>query len=305
MLSCFVRRLFSSCSRQHRLAAVRRRAHRPLFVESLEARAVMSATTWGPSPQVAGQSAPQPAVPTFADKALSATIQYDASVRLVWSDVRNATRLSIDVQTSDNRWRPIVDNLNPSQRAFTFVDGEPGRSYTFRVTAYDNTGHTASTNSKTLTVPKVSELAKQNSATIDALDVAHNWLRNKKTNETYCNVFVSVATAQLGAPIPQKLANDQQGWLLGQVAVGHWRELSARDAQLAANRGAVVVASWKNPVDHGHIAMVRPDADTFDSSRGPLVAQAGWTNMNRVYVGNANSFGSHLGEVRYFAFVRN
>ncbi len=112
-----------------------------------------------------------------------------------------------------------------------------------------------------------------------------------KPTDTWCNKFVALVTAKLGAPIPfgkwGTLANDQIEWL--DAGNDGWYQLpSAQAAQDAALEGKVAVATWFNlSGGPGHIALVLPVP-------GPSVriAQAGATNFNDGSV--SNGFGSKL-----------
>ena len=62
-----------------------------------------------------------------------------------------------------------------------------------------------------------------------------------KDGKTYCNVFATLATAELGSKVPQQLANHQQEWLLKEGKDEGWQEVSAEEAQKLANQGRFVV----------------------------------------------------------------
>ncbi|MBS1151852.1 MAG: Muramidase (flagellum-specific) [Myxococcaceae bacterium] len=115
----------------------------------------------------------------------------------------------------------------------------------------------------------------------------------RRDGNTYCNIFVWDVTKAMGAEIPHWVngreldANSCNSWLRSQGAAHGWKQLSASEAQAAANRGQPAVASWNNPVGIGHIAMVRPG--TINDS-GPASAQAGGHNFNFGHI--ANGFGS-------------
>jgi len=121
-----------------------------------------------------------------------------------------------------------------------------------------------------------------------------------KVKITKCNYFVVDVTRKLGAPIPGGLlANEIQDWLNDKK--NGWKSLSAAEAQRRADAGYPVVASWRNPRGHGHIAMVRPDTNPYDDQEGPTIAQAGRDNSNSTSV--ADGFGSQrLNQVQYFYF---
>ena len=76
-------------------------------------------------------------------------------------------------------------------------------------------------------------------------------------------------------------------WLLHEGRTEGWRQMSAEEAQRLANRGVVVVASFKNDDEHfhgghGHIAIIRPStkSDAQVAKEGPQITQAGGHNYN-------------------------
>ena len=78
------------------------------------------------------------------------------------------------------------------------------------------------------------------------------------------------------------------GWPRKAPARG-WRKLAdAREAQAAANRGLLVVASYHNHHDDrpGHIAIVRPGNKTPEqiAAEGPDVIQAGSVNATSISI---------------------
>ena len=82
------------------------------------------------------------------------------------------------------------------------------------------------------------------------------------------------------------LANAQQRWLLDRGRQEGWKEVRAwQEAQRLANRGAVVVASYRNPNSRkpGHVALVRPSSKDKEAvaSEGPDVIWAGRQNHNQ------------------------
>jgi hypothetical protein len=103
---------------------------------------------------------------------------------------------------------------------------------------------------------------------------------------TYCNQFVIRACSDLGVALPNTSANGLADYFVspnGRAA--GWTEVTSADAQRLANRGWVVVSSWKNTTVpdasgtyHGHMQMVRASG-TRDVAvvlvRGPEAAQAG------------------------------
>ncbi|MBK9082579.1 MAG: hypothetical protein IPL88_11140 [Rhizobiales bacterium] len=111
---------------------------------------------------------------------------------------------------------------------------------------------------------------------------------------THCSAFVAAAALRLGVYIlrpPEHgqtlLANAQADWLAGEGATQGWTPVpTAAQAQALANRGTLVVASYKNrrPERAGHIAIVRPSdkSDAALAEEGPQVAQAGTVNAASV-----------------------
>lgn len=74
---------------------------------------------------------------------------------------------------------------------------------------------------------------------------------------------------------------------------------AGRLAQEWANEGKPVVAVFYNPGGIGHVAMVIPSDEPYDPERGPAIAQAGETNMNRGYL--KDGFGrQRMGAVIYY-----
>jgi hypothetical protein len=133
---------------------------------------------------------------------------------------------------------------------------------------------------------------------------------------THCSAFVASAAQKLGVYIlrpPEHgqvlLANAQNEWLAGAGSGAGWRPLrDAAEAQAAANRGLLVVASYHNHRDDkpGHIAIVRPSgkSDQAIMSEGPDVIQAGTQNSSRISL--AEGFSGHRRawedqEVHYYA----
>src|SRR5580693_1034987 len=96
-------------------------------------------------------------------------------------------------------------------------------------------------------VPPLTPKAVANREKIDQVFDKYTEKYAPKDGKTYCNVFASLATTELGSKIPQKLANLQQEWLLKEGKDAGWQEVSAEEAQKLANQGRIVVASWKNP----------------------------------------------------------
>jgi hypothetical protein len=133
---------------------------------------------------------------------------------------------------------------------------------------------------------------------------------------THCSAFVASAAKQLGVYIlrpPEHgqvlLANAQNEWLESEGAAQGWQHLKdGREAEDAANKGELVVASYHNHHDNkpGHIAIVRPSAKSPEAiaEEGPDMVQAGAQNYN--VVSAKKGFAGHPAawrdnEIEYFA----
>jgi len=113
-------------------------------------------------------------------------------------------------------------------------------------------------------------------------------------------------------------ANAMQDFLASEGAANGWepvtwhprgdRTRALTQVQALANRGYLVVASWKNPEGnwpphHGHIAIVRPHAwgGAFNLQLGPRLAQAGGTNFSSGTL--RQGFGPEKwNDIQYFVF---
>ena len=132
---------------------------------------------------------------------------------------------------------------------------------------------------------------------------------------THCSAFVASAAKQLGVYIlrpPEHgqtlLANAQYDWLQDQGAAQGWQPVpDGYEAQRAANRGFLVVATYKNHSSDkpGHIVIVRPSGKSRDEilADGPDIIQAGGHNYNRTTL--RRGFADHPAawnnnEVRYY-----
>jgi hypothetical protein len=147
---------------------------------------------------------------------------------------------------------------------------------------------------------------------LDAMGVESNWIAGQHVywesglptgvpetspgKHTHCSAFVAAAAKKLGVYIlrppehgQKLLANAQNEWLSGDGAAQGWRKLAdAREAQAAANRGLLVVASYHNRHDDkpGHIAIIRPGNKTPGqiAAEGPDVIQAGSVNATSISI---------------------
>ncbi len=133
---------------------------------------------------------------------------------------------------------------------------------------------------------------------------------------THCSAFVASAAKQLGVYVlrpPEHgqtlLANAQYDWLMQQGASSGWSPVAdGYEAQRAANRGFLVVATYRNHLDTkpGHIAIVRPSGRTREDilAEGPEIIQAGGHNYNSTTL--RHGFADHPAawrdnEVRYYS----
>jgi hypothetical protein len=158
----------------------------------------------------------------------------------------------------------------------------------------------------------VTPQAQQIFREIDAMGVESKWIAGEHVywesglptgvpetspgKHTHCSAFVAAAAKKLGIYIlrppehgQQLLANAQNDWLAQEGLAHGWRKLAdAREAQAAANRGMLVVASYHNHHDDrpGHIAIIRPGTKTSEqiAAEGPDVTQAGSKNATSISI---------------------
>ena len=133
-------------------------------------------------------------------------------------------------------------------------------------------------------------------------------------DETFCNIFVWDVSRAMGAEIPhwvnhlgdpvpprrgrELTANDSISWLRSSGMRFGWREVSSALAQELADSGRPVVVAWMNPSGPGHVAVVRPGQP---SECGPMVAQAGATNIAFIPVSKAFRTAWSNQTISYFA----
>ena len=132
---------------------------------------------------------------------------------------------------------------------------------------------------------------------------------------THCSAFVASAAKQIGVYIlrpPEHaqtlLANAQFDWLSSDGAARGWAPVAdGYQAQRAANRGFLVVATYKNhdAAKPGHIAIVRPTSRSRDDilAQGPEIIMAGVQNYQATTV--KHGFANHPtafadDEIRYY-----
>lgn len=176
------------------------------------------------------------------------------------------------------------------------------------------------------TTPAVTSDADDRSASllrsvIDQFNVetAERYRPYRNGNDTYCNIFTWDVTAALGCEIPHYVdssgnpktypdvsgayeldANGTCDWLSKYGSQYGWREVSAEEAQAAANSGLPTVAGFKNTGGIGHVQIVCPSENgSYDPIRGVTVAQAGSNRYNYAYASSVYS-SSRLPSVRYY-----
>lgn len=132
---------------------------------------------------------------------------------------------------------------------------------------------------------------------------------------THCSAFVASAAKQLGVYIlrpPEHgqmlLANAQYDWLAAEGVAFGWTPVSdGFAAQQAANRGLLVVATYKNrdAKRPGHIAIVRPTGRDRDDilAGGPEIIMAGEhnyqaTTVKQGFANHPTAFANN--NIRYF-----
>jgi hypothetical protein len=164
---------------------------------------------------------------------------------------------------------------------------------------------------------------------LDSMDVENRWkaghhITDWRTGEadgkeggppTHCSLFAAAVCWKLRIPLlgppPQSYLSDrQQEWLLKEGKQKGWRQIEDPvEAQRLANRGTLVLASYRNPEPKrpGHIVVVRPAAVSAEDvkERGPRITQAGAKNYRETDV--RTGFRHHpgawkRGEILYFAY---
>ena len=155
---------------------------------------------------------------------------------------------------------------------------------------------------------------------LEQFDVTHSnrYTRNvmdgqSKSGVTWCNIYAWDVTEAMGAEIPhwynpntgEPMAVGASGayemgtgrmntWMDQFGAKYGWRQMTAAEAQQAANAGKPTIA-----LSSGHIAMVSPSQPGYDPGpNGPIITQAGARNFE--YGTTRSGFGSEYSQVRYF-----
>lgn len=127
---------------------------------------------------------------------------------------------------------------------------------------------------------------------------------------SHCSAFAAAVACVLDVYLLRQpdasdlnLANNQAVWLVTNHNCGWYAIPRSTDAQHLANVGELVVASLKEDVGSGHIAVLRPSAksDAEILADGPQECQSGVHNYNSVTV--KTGFALHddaLGRVLYY-----
>jgi hypothetical protein len=133
---------------------------------------------------------------------------------------------------------------------------------------------------------------------------------------THCSGFVAAVAEKSGVYIlrppehgQELLANAQNEWLAIEGRAEGWRPLDGPvDAQNAANRGLLVIASYHNHHSDkpGHIAIVRPGDKSVEKivAEGPDVIEASTVNESSIsvkagFAGHVYAWGND--EIDYYA----
>jgi hypothetical protein len=139
---------------------------------------------------------------------------------------------------------------------------------------------------------------------------------NYPGRHTHCSAFVASAAESFGIYIlrppehsQELLANAQNEWLAVEGRAEGWRRLEGpAEAQNAANRGLLVVASYHNHQSDksGHIAIVRPSDKSVEKidAEGPDVIEAATVNKTSIsvkagFAGHVYAWGND--EIDYYA----
>ncbi len=178
---------------------------------------------------------------------------------------------------------------------------------------------------------RVDPAGRQLASALDQMDVEQHWPAHEHVNwetgdpdrggeyegpgHTHCSAFAASAAKRLGIYLlrpPQHaqklLANAQVEWLASSEGREHgWSAVKdAREAQILANQGNLVLVVFANPnaKKPGHVAIVRPSEKPMRAlvHDGPQIIQAGTHNHNStvVRIGFANHPGAFPHGVRYY-----
>ncbi len=169
---------------------------------------------------------------------------------------------------------------------------------------------------------------------LDSLDVEHYWANgfwvdwltggictNKalpnstQANASHCSAFAGAVATLLGVYLWHQsdtisdigLANNQANWLAGNP-MGWSRVQYPTNAQALANIGTLVVASYYDPNQSGHIAILRPStkSDAEILAHGPEECQSGISNYNDTnvetgFTNHPNAFATN--GIRYYCHI--
>ena len=126
-------------------------------------------------------------------------------------------------------------------------------------------------------------------AVVRQFDVGENpRYRPRDTNglpgrETHCDAFCADVAAAMGCLLPfwwrwpgqaaptELSANRSIEWLAGPGSGYGWSPTTLEQARVAACRGELAIAGWRNPKGSGHVAVVLPSPEAGEL----LIAQAG------------------------------
>jgi hypothetical protein len=148
---------------------------------------------------------------------------------------------------------------------------------------------------------------------LDAMDVESHWLPGQNVSWETGNpignepgpasngaAFVAAVGARLKVPMPEPVPGNffpdsQYDWLVNQGTGVGWVAVGDVEAQLLANQGWMVVATWNSPSaasDHsmdGQTAIVRPSSKPVEAvaARGPQLAVAGPQNHSDIALKDA------------------
>lgn len=139
---------------------------------------------------------------------------------------------------------------------------------------------------------------------------------------TYCNIFAWDVMSAMGVELPQRVdrqtneprlfpdvkgttelnANGMAKWLENYGTQYGWVEVSAKEAQQAANRGEPTVTAWNNPGGIGHFQVVRPTRgnDAYSYNTGVYVAQAGGSNFDYKTAASVYGQGKAMDKIKYY-----
>jgi hypothetical protein len=212
------------------------------------------------------------------------------------------------------------------------VIGSSG-NFTLTVSASGIGAGLAPATSGTLAIDHTNTISPQGialSAFLDSLEVETYWADGYSVNwltgatngsgfnmtsmaASHCSSFAAAVADLLGVYILRQpdvsdggLANNQADWLLSNTTAGWTAVPWSTNAQHLANAGNLVVASYKDPNQSGHIAVLRPStrADTDVVQYGPQECQSGVNNYNSTNV--MTGFNQHpnafqTNGIRYYA----